>query len=58
MVVTTSEFRTLTEQVATNLGMGDARIVEVAHPLGGIDVAAVEKRADSVVEEMIRTLTQ
>ena len=58
MVVTTSEFRTLTEEVATNLGMGDARVVEVAHPLGGIDSAAVEKRADSVVEETIRTLTQ
>ena len=58
MVLTTGEFRALTEEVATNLGMGDARIVEVAHPLGGIEVAAVESRADSVVEETIRALTQ
>jgi len=55
--VTTTEFRSLTSEVAATLGLPEARIVEVAHPLGGVDAAGVESRADSVVEEAIRVLT-
>ncbi len=56
-MVTTTEFRALTEEVAATLDLPEARVVEVAHPLGGVDIQAVEHRADSVVEETIRVLT-
>lgn len=56
-MVTTTEFRSLTSEAAATLGLPEARIVEVAHPLGGVDAAGVESRADSVVEEAIRVLT-
>jgi len=55
--VTTTKFRMLTDQVATSLGQADARIVEVAHPLGGTDEATVEAWADEIVEEALRLLT-
>ena len=56
-MVTTTEFRALTSEVAATLDLPEARIVEVAHPLGGVDISGVESRADSVVEETIRVLT-
>lgn len=56
-MVTTTEFRALTSEVAATLDLPEARIVEVAHPLGGLDISGVESRADSVVEETIRVLT-
>ncbi len=57
MVVTTTGFRSLTSEVAATLDLPEARIVEVEHPLGGVDPSGVERRADSVVEETIRVLT-
>ncbi len=56
-MVTTSKFRALTDQVAATMGLPDARIVEVAHPLGGTDEETVRARADAVVEETLRLLT-
>ena len=56
-MVTTSKFRALTDQVAAMMGLPDARIVEVAHPLGGTDEETVRARADAVVEETLRLLT-
>lgn len=56
-MVTTTEFRSLTDQVAASLGQPDARILEVAHPLGGTAVATVEAWADAAVEEALRLLT-
>ncbi|MDE0066768.1 MAG: hypothetical protein OXN44_07835 [Acidimicrobiaceae bacterium] len=55
--MTTTEFRSLAAEVAATLGLPEARIVEVAHPLGGVDASGVERRADSAVEETIRVLT-
>ena len=57
MIVTTTKFRRLTDQVAATMGLPDARIVEVAHPLGGTDAATVAAWADAAVEETIRLLT-
>lgn len=57
MVVTTTKFRALTDQVAATLGQTDCRILEVDHPLGGTDPATVEQWADSAVEACLRLLT-
>lgn len=57
MVVTTTKFRALTDQVAASLGQPDARILEVGHPLGGTDTAVIEEWADAAVEECLRLLT-
>jgi hypothetical protein len=57
VIVTTTKFRALTDQVAASLGQPDARILEVGHPLGGTDVATVEAWADAAVEEALRLLT-
>ena len=46
MVVTTTKFRALTNQVASSLGMPQLRIVEVEHPLGGTAVGTVQSWAD------------
>ncbi len=56
-MVTTTKFRTLTDQVAASLGQPDARIIEVDHPLGGTDESIVEDWADAAVEEALRLLT-
>lgn len=56
-MVTTTKFRSLTDQVAASLGQPDARILEVAHPLGGTAVATVQAWADAAVEDALRLLT-
>lgn len=50
MVVTTTKFRRLTDQVASSLGADDLRIVEVDHPLGGTDPTVVETWADEAAD--------
>ena len=57
MIVTTTDFRALTDQVASSLGQPDARILEVPHPLGGTDEATVLAWADAAVEEALRLFT-
>ena len=58
MIVTTTDFRSLTEQVAASLGQPDARILEVPHPLGGTDETTVLTWADAAVEEALRLFTK
>lgn len=53
MVVTTTKFRALTDQVAASLGMADLRIVEVEHPLGGTDPDVVTGWADHAADEAL-----
>ena len=50
MVVTTTKFRRLTDQVASSLGAHDLRIVEVDHPLGATDPSVVETWADEAAD--------
>ena len=57
MVVTTTEFERLTRTVAETLGLPDARIVVVPHPLGGSEPAVVETWADDALESVIALLT-
>jgi hypothetical protein len=53
VVVTTTGFENLTRQVATALGLPGARIVTIAHPLGGIEEDAVLARAATIVEDVM-----
>jgi hypothetical protein len=56
-VVTTTRFESLTRSVANTLGLPDARIVVVPHPLGGSEPATVESWADDALEAVIALLT-
>ena len=52
-MIATIPFRPLAHGVADGFGLPDARIVAVAHPLGGIDEAAVESRAEQAAHEIL-----
>ena len=56
-MITTTNFRELTEQVAASLGYANLRILTVGHPLGGTDEEIVRQWADDAVEETIHLLT-
>jgi hypothetical protein len=58
VIVTTTNFRALTDQVASSLGQPDARILQVPHPLGGTDEATVLAWADAAVEQAVQLLTR
>ncbi len=51
VVVTTTRFRRLTEQVASSLGADDLRIIEVDHPLGGTDPQTVQSWAPDAADQ-------
>ncbi len=53
MVVTTTGFHNLTVQVANALGLPEARMVVIDHPLGGIEDDAVLARAGTIVESVL-----
>ena len=57
MIITTENFRKLTEQVAASFGHADLRILTVGHPLGGTSEEIVRQWADDAVEETINLLT-
>jgi hypothetical protein len=57
VVVTTTGFHNLTVQVAHALGLPEARIVVIEHPLGGIEQPAVLSRASTITEEVLRLWT-
>ena len=58
MVITTEQFRRLTDQVASSLNRPDLRIVETRHPIGGVDEETARAWADEVVEDVIAALTE
>jgi hypothetical protein len=57
VVFTTTKFELLTNKVAANFGLPDARIVIVDHPLGGTDEDTIRRWADAAVETVIARLT-
>jgi hypothetical protein len=57
VVLTTTRLEELTRAVAADLGLANARIVVVPHPLGGTDPATVESWAEDVVDQTIDLLT-
>lgn len=57
MVFTTTKFELLTNKVAANFGLPDARVVIVDHPLGGTDEDTIRRWADAAVETVIARIT-
>jgi hypothetical protein len=57
VVVTTTRFLDLTNRVAANFGMPDARVVVVDHPLGGTDEATIVAWAEAAVERAVALFT-
>ncbi|MCH7789932.1 MAG: hypothetical protein IH940_10905 [Acidobacteria bacterium] len=56
-MLTTERLEELTRSVAASLGLSNARIVVIPHPLGGTDPAVVESWADDAVDRTIELLT-
>lgn len=56
ILVTTTRFVTLTNRVATSLGLPECRVVVVEHRLGGVAEHIVSARADDLVEPMLNLL--
>jgi hypothetical protein len=57
VVTTKGGFHNLTVQVATALGLPEARIVVVDHPLGGVEEEVIVGRGQSIIEEVLRLWT-
>jgi hypothetical protein len=55
--VTTTAFEPISREVARTLGLLDARIAVVPHPLGGIDDDAVRLLAAGAVEQLVQLAT-
>ncbi len=56
MVIATEEFSDLARQSAVQLGLPDARIVVVAHPIGGVSKDELGRRGDAVSEDVMNRL--
>ena len=57
MLVATDALSELAGQTATDLGLPDLRVVSIQHPIGGVDQATIEARADGAVDEVLALLT-
>ena len=53
---TTEPFEVLTTSAADSLGLPQARIVVVPHPLGGTDQATVVGWAETAVDRLVELL--
>ena len=58
VVVATDRFSELAQQSAEQLGLREARIVVVAHPIGGVGDDELDRRADRVADEMMSRLSK
>ena len=56
MVIATHEFEELARQSAAQSGLSEARIVAVAHPIGGSSQAELDRRAESAIEDVMNQL--
>ncbi len=57
MVVTTTQFETLTRTVARSFGLPRARTAVMEHPLGGTAEDLLLARADAIVDRVLELLT-
>ena len=57
VLVATGELRPLADRTAADLGLPDLRVVSIQHPIGGVDQATIESRADGAVDEVLALLT-
>ena len=53
VVLATGEFLELARESARNEGIADARIVSVAHPIGGEPREALAEKADIALETVL-----
>ena len=58
VVMGTVEFEQLAKLEAKNRGMADLPLALVPHPLGGIPEDEAIKKADLVIDEVVRALTK
>jgi hypothetical protein len=56
VVVATEEFMALAREAARDRGLPDARIVAVAHPVGGVGESALRERADHAADAVLALL--
>jgi hypothetical protein len=56
VVIATEKFADLARQSAEQSGLPDARIVVVAHPIGGASRQDLERRGDAATEDVISRL--
>ena len=56
MVIATEKFSQLARQSAVQSGLPDARIAIVAHPIGGVPKAELERRGDAASEDVMNRL--
>ena len=56
-MVATTEFAALARDAAQAQGLAEARIATVAHPIGGIDEAALLARAEKLADAVLALLT-
>ena len=57
MVIATDAFDALASEAARSQGLPDARIVSVAHPIGGASDEALRGRAEAAVDAVLGALT-
>ena len=57
VLVATGALRPLADRTAADLGLPDLRVVSIQHPIGGVDQATIEARADGAVDEVLALLT-
>jgi hypothetical protein len=58
VVMGTVEFEQLAKLEAKNRGMADLPLALVPHPLGGIPEDEAIKKADLVIDEVVKALTR
>ncbi len=58
VVMGTVEFEQLAKLEAKNRGMADLPLALVPHPLGGIPEDEAIKKADLVIDEVVKALTK
>ena len=54
----TKEFETLATLEARNRGLADLPLALIPHPLGGIHEEEVVRKAELVIEEVVRAVTK
>ena len=58
MVLATEKFADLAKQSGQQVGLDHARIVTIAHPVGGVAEAELLRRAEASVDHLIRSLVK
>jgi hypothetical protein len=56
-VIATDEFEALAVEAARSQGLPDARMVTVAHPIGGVSDEGLRARAETAVDAVLGVLT-